>query len=57
MTKAVIKNQVGTVTYQVKNINCQMTNDQLIDFCDPMNWGGRVTRNGDTEAEVVVYTD
>jgi hypothetical protein len=45
-----------TETYFVKDIN-GATNDQIIDFCDPNNFGGYVTRYANNCAKVIVNID
>ena len=44
-----------TAQYKVCGITTE-TDEQIIDFCDRNNFGGRVNRNGNT-ATVYVYID
>lgn len=47
----------GQDTYRVRLLDKELTNDQIIDLCDPNNWGGCVYYYADDTCEVVVYTD
>lgn len=49
-------NGYGTKTYRVTGITTQ-TDNELIDLCDPCNFGGRVTRHHNNTATVTVYID
>jgi hypothetical protein len=42
--------------YMVEGITTE-TNAEIIDFCDPCNWGGQVFRKGDGKAYVEVDID
>ena len=48
--------RIGTTTYEVVGITNQ-TNQELINFCDPNNFGGNVRRHANGTATVEVYTD
>jgi len=56
MKKVWLRQEIGTQTYRVEDIDHPMTDEELIDYCDPNNWGGRVRQYG-AEAIVTVYTD
>lgn len=59
MTKEVLEVMRGKTIYRVEAkedyTTTEMTN--LIEYCDPNNWGGAVTRIGKTTYRVEVYTD
>jgi hypothetical protein len=57
MKKTFVERRIGTETYKVTGIVSNRTNDELIDFCDANNFGGRVKRYGDYVAYVTVYID
>lgn len=46
----------ATVRYEVEGDLGNLTNEQLINKCDPNNWGGKVLRTT-TGAIVEVYID
>ena len=52
------RNQIApaTMRYEVEGNLENLTNEQIIDKCDPNNWGGRVYRTT-TGAVVEVYID
>ena len=59
MTKEVLEVMRGKTIYGVEAKEDYTTKEMmdLIDYCDPNNWGGTVTRTGKTTYRVEVYTD
>ena len=57
MKKTFVERRIGIETYKVTGIVSNRTNDELIDFCDSNNFGGRVKRYGNYVAYVTVYID
>ena len=59
MAKEVFKVMRGKTIYKVEAEQEYTTvgMTDLIDYCDPNNWGGTVTRIGKTTYRVEVYTD
>lgn len=47
----------GRDTYRIRTLVDGLTADELIDLCDPNNWGGTVNYLGQGMYIVVVYTD
>ena len=47
----------GKDTYIIRTLMDGFTANELIDFCDPHNWGGTVNYLGQSRYVVVVYTD
>ena len=57
MKKTFVERRIGNETYKVTGVVNNRTDNELIDFCDINNFGGRVKRYGDYVAYVTVYTD
>jgi hypothetical protein len=58
MTKTRVPNNYRTIdTYKVTGKLVNLTNQQLIDYCDPNAFGGHVRRYGDYVAYVEVDID
>ena len=57
MKKTFVERRIGNETYKVTGIVSNHTDNELIDFCDVNNFGGRVKRYGNYVAYVTVYTD
>ena len=59
MTKEVLEVMCGKTIYKVETeqeyTTANMTD--LVEYCDPNNWGGTVERIGKTAYRVEVYTD
>ena len=59
MIKEVLEVMRGKTIYKVEAkqefTTAEMTN--LVEYCDPNNWGGTVNRIGKTTYRVEVYTD
>lgn len=47
----------GQDTYTIRTLVDGLTANELIDLCDPCNWGGTVNYLGQSRYVVVVYTD
>lgn len=47
----------GKDTYRIRALVDGLTANELIDLCDPNNWGGSVNYLGQSQYVVVVYTD
>jgi hypothetical protein len=47
----------GQDTYTIRALAEGLTKEEMIDLCDPHNWGGYVVPIGDGRYEVTVYTD
>ena len=46
----------ATATYIIEGIKTE-SDEEILDFCDPNNFGGYVTRYSDGTASVEVYID
>ena len=47
----------GQDTYHIRTLVDGLTANELIDRCDPNNWGGTVNYLGQSQYIVVIYTD
>ena len=47
----------GKDTYRIRTLVDGLTADEMIDLCDPHNWGGTVNYLGQSQYMVTVYTD
>lgn len=56
MTKTFIKRGLSYYDFEVDNIPEGTTPEEILDFCDPNNFGGDVHQYG-TKAYVTVYFD
>ena len=57
MKKTFVERRPANEVYKVTGILINRTDDELIDFCDSNNFGGRVKRYGKYVAYVTVYID
>lgn len=47
----------GKDIYRIRTLVDGLTADEMIDLCDPHNWGGTVNYLGQSQYMVTVYTD
>lgn len=57
MKKTFVERRPANEVYKVTGIIINRTDDELINFCDINNFGGRVRRYGKYVAYVTVYID
>lgn len=47
----------GKDTYRIRTLVDGLTANELVDLCDPNNWGGSINYLGQSQYMVTVYTD
>jgi hypothetical protein len=52
-----VRHERGKDVYTIRTLVDGLTANELIDLCDPNNWGGYVSYLGFNQYTVVVYTD
>lgn len=55
--KLSVRYGIGRDMYTIRVLVEGLTKEEIIDLCDPCNWGGYVVPIGGGRYEVTVYTD
>ena len=52
-----VRHGIGRDLYTIRVLVEGLTKEEIIDLCDPSNWGGYVVPIGGGQYEVTVYID